>query len=152
MMATLQGAPGDPMWEALWARGRYEHALLWMVGGLAAGFILSLVMHDKDALLLGAKATALGLGLLALAMPLLSFTGWARERMVLGTVLATLCMAVGSYVTTQKVWVTLVSTGLALAGTLRGYRIYHNTEFRPHMMQAAIEKARAEAAPKTQES
>ncbi len=144
-MAQLQGEPGDPMWERLWASGRYEHGLLWVIGGLAAGYLLSLVMHGKM-VALDPKLTAAAVGLFSFALPVFSFRGWALVRPMTGTALAAGCMAVGSWATTGKPWVVLVSTGLALAGTVQGYRVYNNRDFRPHMMQAAIDKARADAA------
>ncbi|MGP6087294.1 hypothetical protein [Antarctobacter jejuensis] len=143
-MAELQGEPGDPMWERLWATGRYEHGLLWVIGGLGAGYFLSLLLHGK--VVLDPLLAAAAMGLFSFALPMLSFRGWALERPITGTALAAGCMAVGSWAATGKPGVVLVSTGLAVVGTVQGYRVYNNREFRPQMMQAAIERARAEAA------
>lgn len=151
-MQALQGEPGDPFWEKLWAEGRYEQALLWIAGGLAAGFLLSLVLVSRDALILGPKTTAVAFGLIGFGLPLFSFRGWARERPRVGTALSTVCMAAGSLATTGKIWVALVSGGLAFAAASRAYRLYNDTEFRPQMLRAAIDKAQAEVAQMKQES
>lgn len=147
---ALQGEPGDPMWEALWAKGRFEHALLWMVGGLAAGFLPSLFLVDAKALVLEPKLSALAFGMVAFAIPLLSFRGWARDRAGVGIALAGGGMALGAWMTTGKPLVTLLATAVALGGAVKAYRLYNDTEFRPHMMQAAIDTARAQAAQRPQ--